>query len=331
MCGLLLAKKKPFRRHPSSPGGALRFFRLLSEKKFAEFNTCSFFGSSSQGRSSFCSAFVRRMGRNRKWVLEDNLQEAVAHWGPRPPSASWPQKGKRSSSAAAPSKVHSPPSSDATKTKNSSIPGARRRSCNLFQSQRRTAEFQAVTESSCGAREEPRRSRGGSTSQSVSPPSGSGFVGSRQPRRRTSQSISGAAKRQCRVQAVGERSDSCLKFVERAQGRVERQKKSSRRHSRFWPITSHSWPQACKIWNNCVQQHARRVPPPSHSEPASETTELRELLLEVEQLKRERNQWMGKPNNSQVMVEVVGDSRSSRMASLIDKADAKRRCVEPVS
>ena len=77
-------------------------------------------------------------------------------WGPRPPSAIWPQKGKRSSLAAAPSKAHSPPSSDATKSKNSSVPGARPRSCNLFQSQRRTAEFQAVTESSCGAREEPR-------------------------------------------------------------------------------------------------------------------------------------------------------------------------------
>ena len=34
-----------------------------------------------------------------------------------------------------------------------------------------------------------------------------------------------AAKRQCRVQLVGERLDSCLKFVERAQGRVERQKR----------------------------------------------------------------------------------------------------------
>ena len=43
----------------------------------------------------------------------------------------------------------------------------------------------------------------------------------------------------------------------------------------------------------------------------------------------ERNQWMGK-NNSQAM-EVVGILGPAGCASLINEADAKRRCVEPMS
>ena len=203
--------------------------------------------------------------------------------------------------------------------------GARPRSCNLVQSQRCIAEgkgeFQAVTESAY--REEPRRSRGGSTSQSVSPPSCSGSVGSRQPRRRTPQSISGS--RQATVPrstcggTVGFVSEVCGTRP-RTRGTTEKNRRGSTAGLGQLRVT--------------VGRRAARsgtiAPPPTHNEPASETTELRELRLEVEQLKRERNQWMGKTNNSQA-IEVVGDSRSTRMASLINEADAKRRCVEPVS
>ena len=136
-----------------------------------------------------------------------------------------------------------------------------------------------------------------------------------------------AAKRQCRVQPVEERLDSCLKFVGRAQGRVERQKRIVEEAQQ---VLANYESQLAAGLQDLERLRAEARACPVHNEPANETTELRELRLEVEQLKRERNQWMGKTNNSQAM-EVVGDSRSSRMASLINEADAKRRCVEPVS
>ena len=88
-----------------------------------------------------------------------------------------------------------------------------------------------------------------------------------------------------------------------------------RRVARFGTITSRS---PCMSGTSSV----------SHTEPSIETTELRDLRREVEQLRRERNEWLAKPNSQ--FMDDVGDSRSSRMASLIDAADAKRRCLEPV-
>ena len=124
------------------------------------------FGSSHSCSSRFLLAFVRRMGRNRKFVLEDNLQQEVV-WrtimrGPRPPSASWPQKGKHNSSAAAPSKAQSPPSSDAKKVQAPPSPKSKVSSIQAAvlavlsgrdALQRTKGQFQAITESSSRARE----------------------------------------------------------------------------------------------------------------------------------------------------------------------------------
>ena len=67
-----------------------------------------------------------------------------------------------------------------------------------------------------------RRTRGRSTIQIVSLTSGSGSVGRRQPRRKIFQSICGSSQ----ATAVGGCSKPCLKFLERVQGRVERQRMS---------------------------------------------------------------------------------------------------------
>ena len=59
--------------------------------------------------------------------------------------------------------------------------------------------------------------------------------------------------------------------------------------------------------------------------------ELAALRREVDQLRRERDVWLGKTNPSQSMdtsTPGILESRSSRMAALIDEADAKRRCVD---
>ena len=304
----------------------------------------------SHGRSSFLFSCVRRMGRNRKWVLEDNLQEAV--WrtilrGPRPPSVSWPQKGKRSSSAAAPSKAHAPVSSVAKKVQAPTAPKSKISSIQaaitalgpdpdpVILSSLRDA-LQRAKESS---KPSPNLHAGKSPDARVAEAQARvsrlqaavDLLGVDNPDAELLKASLEAAKRQCRVQPVGERLDSCLKFVERAQGRVERQKRIVEEAQQV--LANYESQLAAGLQDlERLRAEARAcpIPPPTHNEPASETTELRELRLEVEQLKRERNQWMGKTNNSQAM-EVVGDSRSSRMASLINEADAKRRCVEPVS
>ena len=92
------------------------------------------------------------------------------------------------------------------------------------------------------------------------------------------------AKRQCRVQPVGERLDSCLKFVERAQGGIE-------------------------------------------------TTELRDLRREVEQLRREWNEWLAKPNSQRrrwvfsVFPDGKFDRRSRRQAPLSRARDMRHQVL----
>ena len=76
-------------------------------------------------------------------------------------------------------------------------------------------EFFTVDTCASGTREESRCTCGKSTSQSFLFAGRVGFVG---------RASLETAKRQCRVQPVGERLDSCLKLVERTQGRIERQK-----------------------------------------------------------------------------------------------------------
>ena len=105
---------------------------------------------------------------------------------------------------------------------------------------------------------------------------------------------------------MGERLDSCEKYVERAQGRVERQKK--------------------------VVEEAQQVLANYESQLAGGLQDLERLRAEAARIAprsgpvegRESGTigW-GKPTNSQPM-------GSSRMASLIGESDAKRRCVEPV-
>ena len=141
--------------------------------------------------------------------------------------------------------------------------------------------------------------------------------------------IHSGGDRQCRVQPVGERLDSCLKFVERAQGRIERQKKIVEEAQQLLTKCESQLAAGLQDLEQLrAEARACPAPPASHTEPSIETTELRDLRREVEQLRRERNEWLAKPNSQ--FTEDVGDSRSSRMAGLIDAADAKRRCLEPM-
>ena len=297
----------------------------------------------------FLVQFVRRMGRNRKWVLEDSLQEAV--WrtiirGPRPPSTRWPQRAKRSASAATPSKVHSPPSSRPTKVQ----PAAPKSNVSSIQaaiSALGADPDPAVLASLQEALQRAKKSSSPSTHVQAepgkSPDARVAEAQARVSRLQAALDLLGAdnpdaellkasletAKRQCRVQPVGERLDSCLKFVERAQGRIERQKKIVEEAQQLLTKCESQLAAGLQDLERLrAEARACPAPPASHTEPSIETTELLDLRREVEQLRRERNEWLAKPNSQ--FTEDVGDSRSFRMAGLIDAADAKRRCLEPM-
>ena len=100
------------------------------------------------------------------------------------------------------------------------------------------------------------------------------------------------AKRQCRVHRVGEGLDPCLKFVERAQRRIERQKKVVKETQLFLAKWESQWAAGLQDLER-LRAEAREspVPPASHAESASDTVGLQELRREVEQLERERNEW----------------------------------------
>ena len=229
--------------------------------------------------------------------------------GPRPPSASWPQKGKRSSSAAAPSKAHSPPSSGAKKVQAPRAPKSKISSIQAAVTALGPDPDPAILSSLRDALQRPKESSKPSPNLHAEPgkspdarvaeaqarvsrlQAAADLLGVDNPDAELLKASLEAPKRQCRVQPVGERLDSCLKFVERAQGRVERQKRIVEEAQQV--LDNYESQLAAGLQDlERLRAEARAcpIPPPSHSEPASETTELRELRLEWEQLQRERNQ-----------------------------------------
>ena len=85
--------------------------------------------------------------------------------------------------------------------------------------------------------------------------------------------------------ARGRTSGFLLKFVERAQGRNAT--------ATLDQVRVLNWPQGCKIWNGAHVRHLQRLT----QNLRVETTELRDLRREVEQLRREWNEWLAKPNS----------------------------------
>ena len=240
--------------------------------------------------------------------VKKNEQKSILR-GPRPPSDSWPQKWKRSSSTAAPSKAHSPPSSDARESSSPKIPEEQdffHPGCNhssgadpdpAILSSLRDALQRAKESSkpSPNLHAEPGKSPDARVAEAQARvfrlQAAADLLGVDNPDAELLKASLEAPKRQCRVQRVGECLDSCLKFVERAQGRVERQKRIVEEAQQVlanYESQLAAWVQDLERLR--AEARACPIPPPSHSEPASETTELRELRLEWEQLKRERNQ-----------------------------------------
>ena len=101
--------------------------------------------------------------------------------------------------------------------------------------------------------------------------------------------------------------------MERAQGRIERQKKIVEEAQQLLTKCESQLAAGLQDLERLrAEARACPAPPASHTEPSIETTELRDLRREVEQLRRERNEWLAKPNSQ--FTEDVWDSRSSRMA-----------------
>ena len=141
------------------------------------------------------------------------------------------------------------------------------------------------------------------------------------------------ARGQCRVLLVGERLDSCLKFVERAKARVLKQQIEVQAAQE---LLAKFESQVAQGLADVERLRAEaRVTPVATTRPEVEVgnhiEELAALRREVDQLRRQRDAWLEKSNPSQSMdtsTPGILESCSSRMATLIDAADAKRRCVD---
>ena len=141
------------------------------------------------------------------------------------------------------------------------------------------------------------------------------------------------ARGQCRVLPVGERLDSCLKYVERAKGRVLKQQVQVQAAQELLAKFESQVAQGLADLERLRAE--ARVTPVATARPEEDVgnsiEELAALHREVDQLRRERDVWLGRTNPSQSMdtsTPGIIESRSSRMAALIDEADAKRRCVD---
>ena len=141
------------------------------------------------------------------------------------------------------------------------------------------------------------------------------------------------ARGQCRVLPVGERLDSCLKFVERAKARVLKQQIEVQAAQELLAKFESQVAQGLADLERLRAE--ARVTPVATTRPEAEVgnhiEELAALRREVDQLRRQRDAWLEKSNPSQSMdtsTPGILESRSSRMATLIDEADAKRRCVD---
>ena len=180
----------------------------------------SFFASAECVKSLFCGAILSvtiKHGQNRKWVLEDNLSQAV--WrtilrGPRPPLGSWqrneteffigPSKGH--------GRVQSGKSTAPTVEQVASFAGFRE-----FRSCAAPAEAQS------------RRTFFRGPCRGVS--SGSRVAGARGGQSRGSiKEALKKAREQCRALPIGKRLDSTLKFVQRSREGTDRED-SSRSHT----------------------------------------------------------------------------------------------------
>ena len=182
------------------------------------------------------------MGRNRKWVSEEAVCRTMMR-GPRPPSASWSLTGKRSSSAAAPSKGQSPPSLDAKKVQATPVPKSKVSSIQAaitgLGPDPDPVVLSSLRDALQMAKESSKPSPNLPTEPGKSPEARVAEAQARVSRLQAAMDLLGVdnqdaeplkasvetARRQCSVHPVGERLDSCEKYVERAQGRVERQKK----------------------------------------------------------------------------------------------------------
>ena len=137
-----------------------------------------------------------------------------------------------------------------------------------------------------------------------------------------------------RVLPVGERLDSCLKFVERAKGRVQRQQRvveeAKELLTQLESQLAAGFQDLERLRTEARSGQESAPAPPQNEDSWRNTAELWDLRREVEQLRRERDVWLAKPN-PQPMEGVAGDFRSSRMAVLIDEADAKRRCLDSMA
>ena len=135
------------------------------------------------------------------------------------------------------------------------------------------------------------------------------------------------ARGQCRVLSVGERRDSCLKFVERAKGRVLKQQIEVQAAQELLAKFESQVAQGLADLERLRAE--ARVTPVATARPEEEAgnniEELAALRREVDQLRRERDVLLGKTNPSQSIGHV--NARDPRLSFQSDGRSHRRsRC-----
>ena len=206
------------------------------------------------------------MGRNRKWVLENDLSEAV--WrtilrGPRPPSVVWPRGSERPSSVSkSPGGLNQgrPPHHQSTKSRASKglaklcAPTSVRLSPDerVAEARTRVARLEAALQ----------------------------VLGETSPEAQPIQESLRKAREQCRVQPVGERLDSTLKFIQRSRVRIEKIQVDPTREQSLLQ-------QALESLERLRDEAASSVPEPTQEQmdvedPAEEVRRLRAQIAELQ-------------------------------------------------
>ena len=215
------------------------------------------------------------MGRNRKWVLENDLSEAV--WrtivrGPRPPSVGWPRAPRFNSSAAS-------------------------TMCSGGPSHGRAAHHQQVRHASKGngkssvpqpsvVRLSPDERVAEARARVVRLEAALQVLDEESPEAQLIKEALLKAREQSRVQPVGERLDSTLKFILRSRVRIEKIQAGLTREQVLLQQAMESLERLRDEAASSVPEQVRRPQTPMDVENPEE--EVRRLRAQVAELQHER-------------------------------------------
>ena len=215
------------------------------------------------------------MGRNRKWVLEDNLSQAM--WrtilrGPHPPPGAW-QRGSKPSSMIAPTR-NPGGHHGRTPPRQPTGPRAPQGRANPTAPQPRLSPDERAAEA---------RARVERLEAALK------VLGEDSPEAQPLKEALKKAQDQCRVLLVGERLDSTLKFIQRSQARIKKMEAELGREKTLLQQALVSRERlGDEAANSVSEPPAHSRPPQAQMDVEDSEEEIRRLRAQVAELQQER-------------------------------------------